>query len=357
VRAPLPFLARLIVLLAGSAALLGCGTGQTPASGEVASDQPSDPTRFSAERAFGDLRALAGIGPRVSGTPGAEQARNYLRGELTAQGLEVVEIETQRRIEGIPEVTLHHVSVTLPGVSPDRFLLVTPYDTSRFSSFEFVGANDGASGAALLLELARVLKTRALPYTTQLVFLDGEGRADGDGDGPAHERWHGSAGLAERMRESGELEKIRLLVAFHQVCDADLHIARDLSSHRVHREEFFKAARRIGRPGPFQTDQGYETVAASHDAFRERGVRPVVALSDTRYGGDAVPGTFAETADDTVERCAPESLEAVGVVTLEALDTIGRRLAKIDRFTRSPLSEAEAAAERTPAGAGAPAAP
>jgi hypothetical protein len=359
VRAPLPVLARLVVLLAGSVGLGGCGTAQAPTSGEAVSEPPSpppaDPTRFSAERAFADLRALAEIGPRVSGTDGAEQARVYLRSQLVAGGLEVVEIETLRRIEGVAETTLRHLSVTLPGASPDRFLLVAPYDTSRFSSFAFAGANDGASGAALLLELARVLKARPLAYTTQLVFLDGEGRPDGEGEGPAHSRWHGSAGLAERMREGAELEDIRLLVAFHQVGDADLHVARDLSSHRVHREEFFKAARRIGRPAPFPTDRGFETVDASHAAFRERGVREVVAISDTRYGGDAVPGALSETADDTAERCAPESLEAVGVVTLEALDAIGRRLAKIDRFTRSPLAEAEAAAERPAAAEAEPA--
>jgi hypothetical protein len=357
----LPLVLIPLVLLGGSAGLGGCGTGQAPASGEEAAEQadtaapPADPTRFSAERAFADLGALAAIGPRVSGTAGSEQARDYLRAQLAAHGLEVAEIETQRRIEGVPETALRHLSVTLQGASPDRFLLVTPYDSSRFSGFEFVGANDGASGAALLLELARVLSARELVYTTQLVFLDGEGRADGDAEGPAHARWHGSAGLAERMRESGELDGIRLLVAFHQVCDADLRIARDLSSHRVHREEFFKAAQRLGRPGPFPTSLGFETVEASHDAFRERGVRAVVVLSDTRYGGDAVPGTLSETADDTIERCALESLDAVGVVTLEALDTIGRRLAKIDRFTRSPLTEAEAAAaEASDSGEGEP---
>jgi glutaminyl-peptide cyclotransferase len=352
VRALLPVLARLVVLLAGSVGVSGCETSQAPATGEAVPEeppaQPADPTRFSAERAFGDLRALVAIGPRVSGTEGAERARAYLRGELAAQGFEVVEIDAQRRTEGAPETPLRHLSVTLPGASPDRFLLVAPYDTSRFTSFEFVGANDGASGAAVLLELARVLKVRQLPYTTQLVFLDGEGRADGEGEGEALERWRGSAALAGRMRENGELEGIRLLVAFHQVCDAELRIARDLSSNRVHREEFFKAARRIGRPDGFPTDRGFETVAASHDAFREAGVRGALVISDTRYGGDTVPGAFAETADDTPEHCAPESLEVVGAVTLEALDTIGRRLAKIDRFTRSPLADAEAAAAERP---------
>jgi hypothetical protein len=289
------------------------------------------------------MQALVAFGPRVSGTAGAALARGYLSSELEKIGAEVREIETLRRIEGLEDLTLQHVSAVLPGASPRILMLVAPYDSSRFGSFEFVGANDRASGAALLLELARVLSTRSLPYTTQLLFLDGEGRADGDSEGPAAKRWHGSTGVAEQMHEAGELERIRVLVAFHQVCDADLRIARDLFSHRMHREEFFKAARRVGRLEFFPTDKGFESLEASHRAFRERGVRGAVAIADTRYGGDAVPGAFSESAEDTLEHCSPESLESVGVVALEALDTIGRRLAKIDRFIRAPLAEVEPA--------------
>jgi hypothetical protein len=335
----------LVSLVSGDAWLAGCGTSQAPATRaeilpeEGIPEEPAPPPLdlFSAQRAWADLEALT-RGPRVSGSEGAARAREHLRAELSLLGLEVAEIETIRQIEGLPEVTLRHVATRLPGTSPRVFLLVAPYDSSRFSEFEFIGANDGASGAAVLLELTRVLSTRSLPYTVEVLFLDGEGRAGGDADGPAASRWHGSTGVAEQKREAGDLEHIRVLIAFHQVCDADLHIARDLSSHRMHREEFFKAARRIGRPGAFPTDLGFESPTASHTAFRERGVRAAVVLTDTRYGGTAVPGAYAESAEDTIEHCSPDSLETVGVVTLEALDTIGRRLAKIDQFTSSPLS-------------------
>ena len=79
------------------------------------------------------------------------------------------------------------------------------------------------------------------------------------------------------------------------------------------------------------------------------GVRASVALVDTRYGGDEPPGAYAETAEDVPAHCAPESLESVGIVALEALGTIGRRLEKIDRFARSPLAEVEPTVRAAPA--------
>ncbi|MGH0029517.1 MAG: M28 family peptidase [Myxococcota bacterium] len=296
---------------------------------------------FSGRRAFADLAALVEIGPRIAGSEGAARARDYLRGQLEALGLDVASIETPRRVEGREPVVLRHLSVTLPGDSPDLFVLVSPYDSSDLGEVAYLGANDGASGAALLLELTRVLSTRSLPYTTRIVFLDGEGRVEGADAQPAVEPWSGSAGLADVWNASGELRRVRLLAAFHRVGDADLRIARDLSSQRMFREEFFRAAERLSRTGAFPRNEGFASVEGSHTAFLERGVRGAGALADTRFGGDAVPGAWFETSEDTLERCAPESLEIVGQVTLEALDTIGRRLAKIDRFARSPLTPVE----------------
>ena len=100
-----------------------------------------------------------------------------------------------------------------------------------------------------------------------------------------------------------------------------------------------------GRVDVFSPEQGFETVDASHRAFADRGVRPVVAIVDTAFGGDEPPGFYANTEEDSIAHCAPESLEVVGTVTLHALETIGRRLAKIDRFSESPLVELESSPE------------
>jgi hypothetical protein len=303
---------------------------------EVVREAPPDV--FSGDRAWTDLVALEALGPRWAGTEAADRARALIGERLGEAGIEFETVETP---QGELGPTLRHGVATLPGASPDLILLVASFDSGRYADVQFLGTNDGASGAALLLELGRVLKTRALPYTVRLVFLEGEG-ATLDG-----ERFSGSRAYAAALEASEELDRVRLLVAFNQVCDADLQIARDLQSHRMHREEFFRAARILGYEHAFPS-LGFESVAASHTAFASRGVRPVVALVDTRFGGTEVPGFYAATADDNREHCAAESLETVGLVSLEALATIGRRLAKIDRFTRAPLAPLEATPEISP---------
>jgi len=219
-------------------------------------------------------------------------------------------------------------------------MLLAPFDGS-LGHPPPLGGNEGASGAALLLELARVLSTRRLAYTTQLVFLEGEGDPEAELD------WRGSRGLAARMAEEGDLDSIRLLVAFDRLCDADLHVARDIGSHRMYREEFFKVARRVRHRDAFPAGQPFERVRASHLAFLDRGVRASVALVDTHLGSER-DEDGDEAAREPSGRCTPESLEAVGVVTLEALHTIARRLEKIDRFSRSPLTEIASPASAPP---------
>ncbi len=331
-----------IPLLAMAASVAGCQSAPAkapelpPATVAAASD-------FSGDTAFAHLRALAEIGPRVAGTPGAAAARTYLRGELEKLGLHVEErhIEGPPGPDGAPQDLVNLVAV-IPGDSPQIFVLAAPYDTRRFESFRFVGANDGASGPALLLELARVIQANPLHYTTWIVFLDGEAlRAPGaaaDAE-PAHA---GSLVLAHELLSDPGAPTLRLFVTFQQVGDADLHIARDLRSNRLYREEFWFAAARLRRKDAFRPDDPFESPAGSHEAFLAAGFRGIVLITDPAYGGNEPPGAFANSEDDTVERCSPQSLASVGAVTIEALERISERLAKIDRFVRQPAPPAPA---------------
>ena len=332
----------LIGLIGWAAA---CGRSSPPPSPLV----PPDPAMarfdaFDAERAWADLTALVEIGPRVSATRGAKKARAYLLDQLSSLEVEVEEVETEVEFvePGSTEfkIEFEHIVATVPGDSPQVFMLAAPYDSSNFDDFTFVGANDGASGAALLLELARVFAAYPLPYTMKFVFLDGEGRLGRGGPGREELRLLGSQSLAEEMQSDGKLDEIRILVAFNRVCDADLRFARDLGSHRIYREEFWTAAARMGRAESFDRAVGFENLRSSHVAFRERGVRPVLAIDDTAFGGSEPPGIYADTEDDNLEHCAVDSLDTVGIVSLAALEAISERLVKIDRFARSPLSEA-----------------
>ena len=72
------------------------------------------------------------------------------------------------------KVHMVNLIVTIPGASRDHLAITGHYDTKRFREFRSVGANDGGSSAAFLIELARVLKARRNRLTIDLVFLDGE---------------------------------------------------------------------------------------------------------------------------------------------------------------------------------------
>jgi glutaminyl-peptide cyclotransferase len=345
---------RACALLIGAFAL-GCAS--TPATDSTPSEAPPVETKavveqefsariasFSADRTWRDLQELTRAGARSVGSRGNDRARNYLRAQLEKLGLQVESHEVDyaslmRRptSEGDADAPVTNLAAVIPGTHySDRILLVAPFDSRTFDDFEFVGANDGASGAAVVLEMARAIAANPFPYATEIVFLDGESPFPSpDGRKTAY-REIGSLGLASRIRDSG-VSSVRLMFYINQVGDADLRIARDLVSHRIYREEIWRAADSLDRSHAFPRDASYEHAGLAHRYFTQVGLRQIVSIVDTSFGGDQPPGLYAGTDKDTIDRCSPESLETVGVVVLEALDAISERLAKIDRFARSGL--------------------
>ena len=110
-----------------------------------------------------------------------------------------------------------------------------------------------------------------------------------------------------------------------------------------------EAARALGHGIYFPGDANVESVDGGHLEFIDRGLLRSVVISDSRYGGSDLPGHYAGSDEDTVEHCSRDSLGIVGDVTLEALDRISARLARSDRFHRSPLGTPPGAAGPTPA--------
>ena len=145
--------------------------------------------RFSSKRAWQHLEALVAIGPRVTGSQGVDRARSYIEGELRKLHLRV---ETHTGYIPIPPdgkmgLLVKNLIAVVPGASEDLVVLAAPFDTRLSESDSFMGANEGASGAAVLLELARVLGENPLPHTTASFLLSVLAatrlRADG------HETW------------------------------------------------------------------------------------------------------------------------------------------------------------------------
>ena len=176
------FAARSLGSFALALGIAACGGGApmpAPAPPEPeAAAAVVPPDQFSGQRALGELELLSAFGPRGSTSEGAVAARQHLRAALEEEQIRVQRIEAAVDVEG-EVVPLPHLVAELPGPSPDRFVLVAPYDFGSASG----GAADELSGAAVLLELARVLGRRDFPYTLEFVWLAGESGL-GDPAGP-----------------------------------------------------------------------------------------------------------------------------------------------------------------------------
>ena len=128
---------------------------------------------FDSGRAWEHLRQLVALGPRPAGSPAIDQARTYIKAQLAASGVSVAEQAWQDQTPVGP-VKMVNLIATIPGASSNRLIIGGHFDTKRFREFRFVGANDGGSSAAFLIELARVLKSRKNALTIEVLFLDGE---------------------------------------------------------------------------------------------------------------------------------------------------------------------------------------
>src|SRR6266404_1312320 len=129
--------------------------------------------KFDSGRAWEHLRQLVAIGPRPSGSPAIEQTRKYIKDQLAAAGVMPTEQSWEAQTP-IDKVRMVNIMATIPGARKERIVFTGHYDTKLFREFRFVGASDGGSSAAFLIEIARVLKGRNNPLTIEVLFLDGE---------------------------------------------------------------------------------------------------------------------------------------------------------------------------------------
>jgi glutaminyl-peptide cyclotransferase len=290
-----------LAVFVGVLAGLGCAHAQSPAAGG-----------FDGARALEDVKQLVAIGPRVAGTPGAQQARDYIAKQLKAAGLEVRE-QAFEATTPLGPAKMVNLSATLPGkATGGRLIIAGHYDTKRFKDITFVGANDGGSSAAFLIELARVLKSRSNPMPIELLFLDGE-EAVIEWQGEDHT--YGSRYYVEAAKKDGSIGAIRALILVDMVGDRDLRIQREPNSTPWLTDVIWSTAKKLKRPE--FVDQEL-VVEDDHIPFLKAGV-PAVDIIDLDYPA-------WHTAADTIDKVSAQSLQAVGDVLLAALPAIEQRL-------------------------------
>jgi hypothetical protein len=286
----------------------------------AASKLALDQIPFDGERAYGHLKALCAIGPRVSATEGMLRQQAYLKehfaklgGKVTLQGFAARHPETGNNVQLANMLVEWHPERT------KRILLCAHYDTRPFPDQDdsnpkgiFLGANDGASGVAVLCELAEHMKGLKSQYGVDFVLFDGEELVyDGDRD----PYFLGSEHFAREYKLKPPPHKYAMAVLLDMVGDARLQIYREVGSMQTPQtraivNEIWSVARDLGvREFVFQTK--YE-IRDDHLALNNIAGIPAIDIIDFEY--PTYRENYWHTTKDVPENCSALSLAKVGWV-------------------------------------------
>jgi Zn-dependent M28 family amino/carboxypeptidase len=301
----------LTTSLAIAAFLLGCGGdgGEPSADPAAPGGAAEEVAGFDSDRAFADLEAQVAIGPRPAGSAANRETAELIAERLREAGVEQVGIQRPwRNVVGV-----------IPGDEPDAILLGAHFDTKDGVAAGFEGANDGASGVAVVLELARALAHGA-PLegpSVHLALFDAEearGARPFELDGARGSRQYVEVAAGRGAAGVPPLRTLGAMILFDMVGDCDLEIPREAASDPDLYEYIAISARAVdGSEAPFEGTTG--AINDDHVPFLEAGV-PAVDLIDFEYGPD---NSYWHTAEDTLDKVCAESLDAVGEAVLRIL--------------------------------------
>lgn len=257
--------------------------------------------RFDGRAAYRWVERQVALGPRPAGSTPSRRLARLLREALPLG-----------RFQPVPG-GLRNVIGVVPGRAPGLTVVVgAHYDTKDLPGF--VGANDGASGTALVVQLAHTIRARTIPPTVIFALFDGEESPPGSEDLPFEK-----AGLRGSRVAARAFAHADAMILLDMVGDRDLSIPRESGSDARLWRLVRQAARRVGRGDAFPPRDWGGAILDDHVPFLERGV-PAVDLIDFDFS------CWHEPCDD-LSAVSIGSLDAVGETVLELLRTFPRRLA------------------------------
>lgn len=253
------------------------------------------PSTFDGQRAYADVQTQVEFGSRVPGTEGHAKVQAWIRTELESAGWQV-EIQESEAL-GHP---VQNIVAKRSDESP-QIIIGAHYDTRMFADQDpdptqhakyVPGANDGASGVAVLLGLARSLPKDAVP--TWLVFFDTEDNGNIEG-------WDWILGSREFVKKNPV--QPRAVIVVDMIGDADLNIYKERNSNPDLMDAIWAVAKGLGHENIFIPEYKH-SMFDDHTPFLQAGI-PAVDIIDFDY-------PYWHTVQDTPDKVSAESLQTVG---------------------------------------------
>jgi len=293
----------IILVLSVVGMIYGCTTID---SGEL-------PVQFNAQRAFQDVEKQVSLGPRTPDSPGHRKTAELISLVLDSAGWEVQIQDTKRSGFSVKNIIGKY------GQGRPIIIFGAHYDTRMFADRDLnpanqglpvPGANDGASGVAVLLELARILPSHLeLHKSSQenkngqvwLVFFDAE-----DNGKIAGREWIlGSRAFVEQL-----IEKPDAAIIIDMIGDANLDVYKEKNSTPELVDQIWSHAEKLGY-GDKIIPKYDKRIIDDHVPFIEAGI-PSVDIIDFNY-------PYYHTVQDTPDKVSPASLKLMGELLLSWL--------------------------------------
>lgn len=314
---------RILLILPLACLLIGCGGAQSP---RVAVTPRPD---FSADSAFAHVVAQVEMGPRTAGSEAHTRCAAYITSTLRRYGADIIlqpgtMTDYSGRTQRLLNIVAHFGPADVPSV-----LLGAHYDTRPWTDAEpdyddrrycVPGANDGASGVAVLLEVARQLSLRDTCPPVTLVFFDLEdmGTPTFYTGAQREDTWClGSQYFAQHLPAGA---RYSYGIVLDMVGAADAFFAREYYSTQYapdYVEHIWRTAENLGYASCFRSVPSYP-ITDDHLPLCRAGIPTVDIVHFDPNAAQGFPATWHTRQDDVAHIC-PATLLAVGQVVLSLL--------------------------------------
>ena len=304
---------RLAAALAG-ALLAACGARNKPLVRE-----------FDGARAFTYLEQQVRFGPRIPGTPPHDSTGDWILARLRERADTVIVQDIPHHTAGGQTIHLRNFLARFRPAQPERVLYLAHWDTRPRADqsanlgaqrLPVPGANDGASGVAVLLGVADALKARPPAVGVDLLFVDGEDYGDFADTSAV---LIGSRWFAAHQPDG---YPPLFAVLFDMVGDKDLHLPYEQNSQGFAPEvvdRVWKVADSLGYGSVFVQQPGASLID-DHVALQHANIHAIDVV-DFSYGPN---NGYWHTTEDTVDKVSANSLQVVGDVAVAVIRSVGQ---------------------------------
>ena len=268
---------------------------------------------FDGEKANSSVSFQTSLGPRVPGSEASSALRDSIKQNLTGWRI----IETTHFVDGM---ILTNLFATWNYGLGSEVILAAHYDTRdraerdpnpNLTMTPILGANDGASGVAALIELGRIIPSMNLNHEITLFFTDGEDQ----GEFPSY---LGARAWSENLSYS-EADKIESFILLDMIGDADLTVSKAYPGNDTLWERVEESIEYLGETCENYNSDYYDnstmvSVGDDHVWAIAKGI-PAIDIIDIKYGPNATEfGGHWHTHNDTADKVSAESLSKIGIL-------------------------------------------